>query len=191
MITIKIPTGYLATAVVADKPYTLDPANMTNEALLHVFEYGFQRIVNDKTGGKDKTEKDKDEAAKAMLDRLAAEVYARRKVGNGPADPITRHVRDILRAFMNLPANGGRKAEYKKFAESADRENFLDDWFTTMPEAQAAKVKALAESALAKELEQRKATNDLIAALADDQPAEIVKPADRETPAKKASKKKG
>lgn len=189
-ITINVPAGYLATAVVADKPYQVDPAKMTDAALLHVFEYGFQRIVNDKTGGKDKDAAAKDTAARAMIDRLVAADYKRRKVGAGAVDPIVRYVRDVLRQLLSLPAFATRKTEYKAYSEAADRELFLDDWFATMPEGLAAKV----ETAAQKKLDADRKARDSIAAFVDEVAteagSELLTPATVETAAKKASKKK-
>lgn len=197
-INITVPDGYLATAVVNDKPYTVSPDKMTSAALLHVFEYGFQRIVNDKTGGKDKTDADKDAAAVAMLTRLTAAEYVRRKIGTGATDPIVRFTREIMRDIMRDKRFVGKAAEYK--AISADqpdlREAFLDDWFGTMPGEFAAKVTAAAQAKLDESIARKKRDVKLIDSLLPDMPGldtpttELVVAADRETPAAKAAKKK-
>lgn len=193
-INITVPDGYLATAVVADRPYTVSPKSMTNEALLHVFEYGFQRIVNDKTGGKSKDAVAKDKAASDMIARLVAAEYKRRKIGASAVDPVVKHIRGILRVLLGNAAFAAKSAEYKAFSEAADKEAYLDDWFATMPEALAEKVTTAANQALAREKALRESQAASIAALAGDMaafasPAELIPAGDRETPAKKASKK--
>lgn len=195
-ITIRVPDGYVPTAVVNDRGYQAPLEKMTNDALLHVFEYGMQRIVNDKTGGKDKTDADKDEAARAMIDRLTAESYVRRKIGQGAVDPIVRFTRDILRGLLKRPQLATRAAEYKAFSEAADREAYLDDWFATAPKEFAEAVTTAAQDALAEAQAQAKRKAKLIDTLLPDMPeipdsATLVKAEDRETPAKKSTKKKG
>lgn len=193
-INIQVPDGYLATAVVNEKPYTVDPSAMTPQALLHVFEYGFQRIVNDKTGGKSKDAAAKDKAASDMIARLVAAEYKRRKIGASAVDPVVKHIRGILRVLLGNAAFAAKSAEYKAFSEAADKEAYLDDWFSTMPEELAGKVTAAAESALKREKALRESQAASIAALAGDMaafatPVELLKPDEVETPAAKASKK--
>lgn len=196
-ITIKVPDGYVPTAVVNDVGYQAPLDRMTNDALLHVFEYGMQRIVNDKTGGKDKTDADKAEAANAMIARLTAEQYVRRKIGLGAVDPIVRFTRDILRGLLKKPQLAKRAAEYKAFSEAADREAYLDDWFATSPKEFADAVTAAAQDALAEAQAAAKRKAKLIDTLLPDMPeipesATLIKAGDVETPAKKATgKKKG
>lgn len=193
-INITVPDGYLATAVVADRPYTVSPKSMTNEALLHVFEYGFQRIVNDKTGGKDKDAAAKDKAATDMVLRLTAGEYKRRKVGSSAVDPVIKHARAILRTLLATGAFAAKLAEFKSFSEAADKEAYLDDWFETMPQDLADKVTAAALASLTREKALRESQAASIAALAGDMaafatPAELISAGERETPAAKASKK--
>lgn len=192
-ITITVPDGYLATAVVNDKPYHPTLAKMTNAALLHVFEYGLQRIVNDKTGGKDKTADDKHAAAVAMVERLEAEEYKRRAVGIG-VDPIMRHVRSILRDLLKRPEFAAKQKEYKAFGEAADRDAYIDDWFDNMPDALATRIREAAAGLLAEAEARRKREAKLVDALLPDMPqigeSELIPATDRDTPAKKGAKKK-
>lgn len=193
-INITVPDGYLATAVVNEKPYTVDPSAMTPQALLHVFEYGFQRIVNDKTGGKSKDAVAKDKAASDMIARLVAAEYKRRKVGSSAVDPVIKHARAILRTLLATGAFAAKLAEFKAFSEAADKEAYLDDWFETMPQDLADKVTAAALASLTREKALRESQAASIAALAGDMaafasPAELIPAGDRETPAAKATKK--
>lgn len=190
-ITINVPAGYLATAVVADKPYTVDPAKMSDAALLHVFEYGFQRIVNDKTGGKNKDAAAKDKAASDMIARLVAAEYKRRKIGKGALDPIVKYVRDVMRELLELKPYTAKKAEYKDLTTTADREAYLDEWFATMPDELAAKVQAAAQE----QLDIKVASRNKIAAFTDNFSSELAEgsvlftPDEVVTPTKKATKR--
>lgn len=189
VIQIEVPDGYLLTANVNDKAYQAPPEKMTNGALLHALEYGFQRIVNDKTGGKNKTPADKDKIASGMIARLTADEYKRRAVGVG-VDPLTRYIRSVLRSFLKVDAFKARAEEYKAYSEPADRDAFLDDWFDTMPDELAGKVENAAEARMAED----KARDSSIAALAADIGSVLTDDAEaaaesEEKPAKKPAKK--
>lgn len=197
-VVITVPVGYLLTARVNDKPYTVDPTALSNEALLHVIEYGYQRIVNDKTGGKNRTDADKDGLAKAMVARLLASPYVRRKGGRGSAEPIVAFIRRVMRDLLAVPTNAARKTEYAGLAKDQDtRGDYLDAWFDELPEAVAAKVTLAAEKAMADDVAKKAAfkkgiaeLNADMAELAKEAGSELIRPEDVPTPAKKAAKKK-
>lgn len=142
--TINVPNGYLATATVDGKPYTADPKAMTNDALLHVFEYGFQRIVNDKCGGKDKGADEKASIASGTIERLTAETYVRRATRESSGDPLASFVRGFLRAKLQA-VKGEAYAAYKA-ADADGRNELLDAMFAKQDEATQAAIRAEAEA---------------------------------------------
>lgn len=151
-VTITVPADYRLRAVVNEVPYHADPAKLSNEAWLHVVEYGFQRLVNDKTGGSNKTDDDKAKIASDTIARLTAETYVRRKPRSA-ADPVTPYVRAILRSIMQAkpdasPAVAKRAAEYKAAKEADAKAAILDAWFDLLSEDDQAKITAKAEAAL-------------------------------------------
>ena len=152
-ITITVPADYRLRAIVNEVPYHADPAKLSNDAWLHVVEYGFQRIVNDKTGGASKTAEDKAKIAGDTIARLEAATYVRRKP-RGTSDPLVPYIRAILRTIMQAkpdasPAMVKRVAEYKAAKEADAKAAILDAWFEALPEDDQLKVTEKAEAAKA------------------------------------------
>lgn len=151
-IKINVPDTYVAIATVNDVHYQADPAAMSNEALLHIFEYGFQRLVNDKTGGSAKTADDKAAIATAAIDRLTADTYERRAARGESADPLTKHIRSICRAMLSLPAFAADKKLYNALPkEAAPRGDWLTDWYDARPDKLREAIEAQAKHDLAEE----------------------------------------
>lgn len=136
-ITITIPDGYALGSNVNDVWYPLPVAEMTNDAWLHILEYGSQRIVNDKCGGKDKTPADKAKIATAKVEAFKANPYIRR-ASAGEGDPLISYIRQYFRdAFKADPSTDSAKAY--KAAKGDARNDLLDDLFDKQsPDAQAA-----------------------------------------------------
>lgn len=151
-IKINVPDGYIASTTVNDIHYPVDPAAMSNDALLHVFEYGLQRIVNDKTGGSAKTADDKAAIATAAIARLTASTYERRAARGESADPLTKHIRSICRAMLSLPTFAADKKTYNALPkEAAPRGDWLTDWFDTRPAKLREAIEAQAQHDLVEE----------------------------------------
>ncbi len=140
-ISVNVPDGYNFTAVVNGVPYTLPVGDITPQSLLYVIEYGFQRAINDRTGGSDKTADDKAKIASAMIGNFANKDWTPGSRGVG-VDPIVQYVRAIIRDIVK-----GKKesaATYKALAPDA-RDEYLDGIFAKQsPEKQAA-LRATAE----------------------------------------------
>lgn len=170
-ITINVPDGYALTATVDGKHYTADSAKMENAALLYVLEYGFQRSVNDRTGGKDKTSEDKIKIATDVITWLQSSPFvARRRVAGESEPPINKHLRSLVRAliFSGRAEYAADKKAYNALDKTAEARNaWLMSWYAATAESAPklhAKLTKLAESKLAEEAK----LADKIAALNDD-----------------------
>ena len=125
--------------------YPMDVAKMTNEALAHVFEYGAQRIVNDKCGGKDKMPADKAKLATETVTRLETAPYVRR-ASAAEGDPLAYYVRQYFRDAFKADATTESAKAFKALKGDA-RSEFLDNLFAKQsPDTQTA-IRALAAKA--------------------------------------------
>lgn len=149
-IIITVPVGYMLESTVNEVLYKFDPWAMPAAALLHVLEYGAQRIVNDKCGGNDKTPEKKAEIARASITRLTTAPYVRRAVRGASVEPIVRFIRDVLRGIMSDSRFADRAKEYKALKEAEAREEYLDAWFESLDPAFKSRVESAAARALAK-----------------------------------------
>jgi len=77
-------------AIVNERHYVARGAEIPIVSLIKILEYGFQRIVNDKCGGSDRTAKQKDEIASAVIQRILDGSIAARRVGAASADPMDK-----------------------------------------------------------------------------------------------------
>lgn len=151
-ITIDGPIGSNVNGVF----YPFDVSKMSNEALAHVFEYGAQRIVNDKCGGKDKTDADKAKLATETVARLAATPYVRR-ASAGEGDPLAFYIRQWFRdAFKADPSTDAAKAF--KAAKGDDRNALLEATFDKQTSDAQAAIRAAASVARDRDIAARKAT---------------------------------
>ena len=76
MTTFKITTDAdTCEAMVNGKVYQMRLDTITETAKAYIWGYGFQRAINDRTGGKDKTPADKDDIARAMIANFADESW--------------------------------------------------------------------------------------------------------------------
>lgn len=78
------------TAVVNERPYTIHGSKIPTASLVKIIEYGFQRIVNDKCGGSDRTAAQKDEIAVSVINRILDGSIATRRVGAASVDPMDK-----------------------------------------------------------------------------------------------------
>lgn len=151
-ITVTVPAGYLFESTVNEITYQFDPAKMTNAALLYLIEYGAQRVVNDRCGGKDKTAEDKAKIALATIARLESPDFTER-APRGSSDPIIPYVRNILRESLRSSKTDTGKAlwtEYKAAKDDAAKRNaILDDLFAKQEEPAQANLRKLATDAKA------------------------------------------
>ncbi len=159
-ITIEIASAVIAKA--NEVSYPMPYADMTNEALLHVIEYGWQRMVNDKANskGRDSTEADKAAAAQSIVDRAKANPYVRRAQGEG-SDPLETYISAIMRRIVKTD---GELAKAYKAAKGDTRSDMLDDLFHAQPvdiqvaiRAEATQDKALADAETVRTLANAKA----------------------------------
>lgn len=74
------------------------PANMPAEALMRIFEYGAQRIFNDRVGGSDSTVAEKAEAVRAMVDAFKRGEVRR----TGGAGGMSQDDKDLVAAVRAL-----------------------------------------------------------------------------------------
>lgn len=147
-ISFNVPADYAFSATVDGKTYPVDAATMTEAALLYVFEYGLQRAVNDRTGGKDKTAADKAKIAKEVIARLESADFTARKPREA-TDPVIPFIRNYLRDTVRK-ANGDAWKAYKAFKEAAERNDYLDAIFDKQDEKAQAAIRKLAEGEKAK-----------------------------------------
>lgn len=129
-IKIEVPAGYLLTSMVRKHGYQCDPTAMPNNALLYVLEYGFQKAINDRTGGKSD-----DEAAAiatAWRDRMLSGDLSRTTSG-----PSTKWLDKALQVWLTAPANAGHAAAkaYAACADAESRASFRADKITSMNDA--------------------------------------------------------
>ena len=132
-------------AVVNDRPYTVRGDKLPISSVIKVFEYGFQRIVNDKCGGLDKDAKRKDEIATATINRLLDGTIAMRRVGSVSADPMDKWRDKAALALIQAKAPAVIKG-----LKGDERADAIDAWAGTnakMVEAVALKLMA-ADAAL-------------------------------------------
>lgn len=76
------------TSVVNDRPYVAHGHATPLAAIVKIYEYGFQRIVNDKCGGNDKDATLKDKIATATIARILDGSIAHRRIGATSTDPM-------------------------------------------------------------------------------------------------------
>ena len=116
---------------VADKVMQMQLSAIGPKSLRRIFRYGFQRSVNDRCGGSDKTAEDKHKLANAILTAMEDDTFGEGRAASA-ADPharIRKYIRAILR--RNLSAS----TPYK----NADNKS---EWLDAQFDAQADNVKA-------------------------------------------------
>jgi hypothetical protein len=77
-------------AIVNDRPYMLKGEEIPIVSLVKIIEYGFQRIVNDKCGGADRSADEKDRIATSVIYRILDGLIAARRVGAASVDPMDK-----------------------------------------------------------------------------------------------------
>lgn len=149
-------------ATVAEKTFQAALADMPNESLRRIFAYGFQRIVNDRTGGKDKDAAAKHKIATDMIERImSGEIAQRATTAGEPA--INRYIRAVVRKALGEAT----KAKYDAIPsdDQSARAEFLMSTYTAASDDVRKRIDAAAEQAMeadrkAKEAA-RKAGNEL------------------------------
>lgn len=97
-------------SIVNDRPYTVHGHQLPLASIINIFEYGWQRKVNDRCGGNDKTPETKHEIATAMVRRaLDGELATRANAAPG-VEPFTAFMRGKLSSYLD-------KATRKAIAE--------------------------------------------------------------------------
>ena len=160
-ITIEFDAD-VAEANVNGKTYQATLKDIANAGLVKVFQYGFQRIVNDRCGGSDRTDEQKDELAKGRInDILSGEIAVR---ASTPGDPLLRYRRSVVRDYIKRNGSDELKAKYKE--DEDGRNALLDSIFDKQDESgqvaiidMAKKRKAVDDERKAKERELAKSTD--------------------------------
>lgn len=86
-------------ATVADKRFIAEWDKLPDVSKERIIRYGFQRIVNDRCGGKDKDEAEKHKLAATVVQHLVDGTTPTRGNGDG-ADPVTKRMRKNLKAII-------------------------------------------------------------------------------------------
>jgi len=148
-------------ATVNDRTYTLPGHAMPIASIIRAFEYGFQRIVNDKCGGADKTDEEKDRIASLQVGRLATGEIAERATRGTGVDEFTEYAR---RTMLGLLA----KPKRKELAAMPDKGiAWLDERIARnmdKPVAGFETFRAMVESAIADAAREREEKAKLVAA---------------------------
>lgn len=110
-------------AVVNGRPYTVHGSKLPIASIIKAWEYGFQRIVNDKCGGLDKTDADKDRIASATIARLLDGTIAMRRVGTASADPMDKWRDKAALALIQM-----RAPAVIKGLKGDERADAIDAW---------------------------------------------------------------
>jgi hypothetical protein len=116
--------------VVGGKVSQMKLADIHPKAAVKIFQYGFQRFVNDKTGGKSDDEKARI-VANALQDIKDGTIQRTTRA----ADPLQKYRRNIIRDQVNK-TDGYKNAE--------DRNKYLDDIFAKLNDAQKETVEKVA-----------------------------------------------
>jgi hypothetical protein len=141
VITIELDADVIE-ATVGGKTYQHALADIHGKAAVKIFQYGFQRFINDKTGGKTPDEKERI-VAQALADIKAGTVQRTTRT----ADPLVKYRRNIIRDQVR---------ETDGYKNAADRNAYLDEFYRLLIPAQvdavdkhAAKLKEIDDKAKA------------------------------------------
>lgn len=124
-ITIEIDANVLESTV-AGKVFQLQLADASNDGLVKVLRYGFQRLINDGCGGSDKTEADKHLIAEKRVAavRDGSIAYRARTESDDEHAAYRRFIRDLIRRAIK-PS----KTVFAAYKAADDRNAFLDELF--------------------------------------------------------------
>ena len=140
MTTIKIEFPVeVGEATVNKKTYQVALNEIPNASLVKIFSYGLQRIVNDKCGGSDKDDEEKDRLATERIASILDGTVAIR-TSRSESDPLARYIRGIIREHLT----GKAKEKYADLADTASRYALLDEIFTKQSEDAQNAIRALA-----------------------------------------------
>lgn len=167
-IEITVPHGYVLSSVVNGEYYSSDPATWPQISLLTILEYGAQRWVNDKTGGKTDTEK-ADIAAKAIKRLESGDVLRASTAGN----PLAKWIDKAISLWLVAPANREKEVsiEYLKCEKAADRHAYVERVRDALSDKQleaftnqAASLKAAHDAEQARKAKERQEAAEALAA---------------------------
>lgn len=89
------------TSVVNDRPYTVHGHKIPLSSVLRIFEYGVQRVINDRCGGSDKTAEQKHELAQSMVRRIIDGELGVRSNAAAGVDPFVSFMRREMLSYFN------------------------------------------------------------------------------------------
>lgn len=173
IIQIELDTDALESHV-AGRTVVTPASSVSNAGLVKALVYGWQRCINDKTGGK--PEKERFEIQDATIARLVDGTIVLRQRGEGEPE-INTFIRAIVRKMVldESPVitkvfkdAAKKKTEYARIpsADQKARADWLFDLFESMPEKVGAMIEASAQAKMDAAIAQRKADRDMLAELA-------------------------
>jgi hypothetical protein len=140
-VTIDFGAATYATAKVGGKTYPVTLDKIPASSLRKIFEYGLQRVINDKTGGK--TDEQKATISNATIDRIYNGTLSVR-VKKEAADPLLPFIRQLVKDMFTPE----QEKAYKGY-DADGRNDFIDEIYESFDDEYSAKIEAWAIDAKA------------------------------------------
>ncbi len=162
-ITIELPDDTFRCKV-NGVVYETAADSIPNASLAKAFQYGWQRLVNDRHGGeigegkKWSSAESKNESVHLMLKDLAAGIVSHRGVGE---ESIMRFVRQVVRDNLNEK----QAATYKAIKEAARKTDYLNDLYGKADDTSAVAIASAAGDARDADIAYKAAKTALAAAV--------------------------